>query len=192
VWDGRHPRPGERRQCGPRWGDVLVLQRPLPTSVRREPLVLRGTQAEGVRDRVSRRADLYLPHALIAISELRAWIETFHGLRSGKDKTTTWAEFASTLNEHLGHVHPALSVAREGPRQTYRVERLRDALWFELWNQATEGRRLRRCPECRALFCPGRSNQKYCTHLCANRPTVRRWKRAQKRKTRWSWSTKET
>ena len=51
-----------------------------------------------------------------------------------------------------------------------------------LWDQATEGKRLRRCPECRALFPPRRANQRYCTRLCANRPTVRKWKRAQKRK----------
>ena len=116
------------------------------------------------------------------LSRLGHWIETLHALKSGRETGTTWVEFAGMLNEHLGGVHPSVRLTDHGLGRTFRADRLLDALCFELWDQATEGKRLRRCPECRALFPPRRANQRYCTRLCANRPTVRKWKRAQKRK----------
>ncbi len=115
---------------------------------------------------------------------LRQWIETLHALRRGKERETTWAEFAATLNKHLDGVQPRLSVSERSLQRTFAAKRLLDALCFELWDQATEGKRMRRCPECHALFTPGRANQEYCTRLCANRPTVRKWKLEQRRKKR--------
>jgi hypothetical protein len=125
------------------------------------------------------------------LSRLRQWIETLHALRRGKEKQTTWAGFAALLNEHLGGVHPTVSATDRGLQPTFRAERLLDILCFELWDQATGGRRLRRCPECGALFIPGRANQEYCTRLCANRPTVRKWKLEQKRKKNMAERQKE-
>ena len=118
------------------------------------------------------------------VARLRQWVETLHALKGGREKETTWAEFAKILNEHLGGVHPSVSITDRGVQRTFRAVRLLDVLCFELWDQATEGKRLRRCPECRALFIPRRANQEYCTRLCANRPTVRKWKREQRRKQR--------
>ncbi len=117
------------------------------------------------------------------LNRLTQWIETLHALESGNPPHATWEDFARTLNEHLQAIHPiAIPSARGGLRPGHRAHRLLDILLFELWEQATEGKHHRQCPECRALFIPSRSNQQYCARLCANRPTVRKWKKKDKEK----------
>jgi uncharacterized C2H2 Zn-finger protein len=116
------------------------------------------------------------------LSQLKEWIETVHRLRRGTEKGRTWDDFAATLNPHLQRIHPALGAGANGLERRFRADRLLDVLCFALWDQVTDGAHLRRCPECRALFIPSRANQEYCGHLCANRPTVRRWKKKQKKK----------
>ena len=96
----------------------------------------------------------------------------------------TWHDLAFELSEQLRDVHLGAISGGRALEAVYRPRHLLDALWLELWRQATNMARYRRCPECRALFIPGRANQQYCTRLCANRPTVRAWKRKQQEKQR--------
>jgi hypothetical protein len=127
------------------------------------------------------------------LTQLKEWIEALEALQHGKKRPRrsskslltrpwTWRDLAFELSEHLRDIH--LGAVAERPKlvAVYRPRHLLDALWLELWRQATEMKRSRRCPECRVLFIPGRANQQYCTRLCANRPTVRAWKRKQKDK----------
>jgi len=127
------------------------------------------------------------------LTQLKEWIEGFEALQRGKKRMRrslkrspgrpwTWRTLAFELSEHVREVHLGAVRARRRLLAVYRPRNLFDALWLELWRQATEVKRHRRCPECRALFIPGRANQQYCTRLCANRPTVRAWKRKQKDK----------
>jgi hypothetical protein len=111
------------------------------------------------------------------IQRLSRWLQALEELQKGPGARLTWAGLAEELNPVLGGVHPGLRVTDQGVDPIYRVSRLLDALCLEIWEQATAGMQLRRCPECRALFLPGRSNQRYCGRLCANRPTVRNAKR---------------
>jgi len=94
----------------------------------------------------------------------------------------TWLKLAFALNEQLREIELAAYPEKRGLLPIYRPRNLYRTLWLEVWRQATGMNQFRRCPECRALFTPGRANQQYCTRQCANRPTVRRWKREQKRK----------
>ncbi len=111
---------------------------------------------------------------------LQRWLEAYHELKRGRKTEAAWPTLAEMLRGALAGIQPDCRPMKRGLDPLYRVPRLLDALWLEVWEIATEGKRLRRCPECRALFLPGRANQDYCTHQCANRPTVRRAK--QKRK----------
>src|SRR5437773_319349 len=78
---------------------------------------------------------------------LRQWIEDLHALRRGITSDTTWAKFAATLNEQLVGIHPVMITATAGGLERgFRAKRLLDALLFELWDQATEGQRVRRAP----------------------------------------------
>lgn len=101
---------------------------------------------------------------------------------SQKSRHWTWRDLIFTLNEHLRDIHLAAVRERRTIVPVFRPRTLHGALWLEVWRQITGMNRHRRCPECRVLFIPGRANQQYCTRQCANRPTVRRWKREQKRK----------
>jgi len=103
----------------------------------------------------------------------------------------TWRELAFALNERLREIHVAAYPEKRALLPIYRPRNLYRALWLEVWRQATGMNRFRRCPECRALFVPARTNQQYCTRQCANRPTVRRWKREQKRKRRLAQQKEE-
>jgi hypothetical protein len=117
------------------------------------------------------------------LKQLQQWTEILYALENGEETNTTWAEFAAALNEHLNGIHPFVIATDRRAKRGFRASRLLDALCYALWNQAsTEGNRLRRCPECHALFAPGRANQEYCDRRCANRPTVRKWKHEQRRK----------
>ncbi len=124
------------------------------------------------------------------LRQLQEWIEAWEALQHGRRRKRpsraplrarpwTWWALAFQLSERLREIHLGAVVARRKLVAVYRPRQLLDALSLELWRQATELKRYRRCPECRALFVPGRANQQYCTRLCANRPTVRNWKRKQ-------------
>lgn len=125
------------------------------------------------------------------LTQLNEWIEGLEALQHGRTRIRralkraphhrwTWRALAFELSEHLRAIHLGAVPASRKLVAVYRPRNLFDALWLELWRQATEMKRHRRCPECHALFIPGRANQQYCTRLCANRPTVRNWKRKQK------------
>jgi hypothetical protein len=129
------------------------------------------------------------------LSQLKEWIEALEALQRGRKRmrqspkpslTRPWAwdGLAFVLSEQLRNIHLGAVAASRKLVAVYRPRNLLEALWLELWRQATEMKRYRRCPECRALFVPGRANQQYCTRLCANRPTVRAWKRKQQEKKR--------
>lgn len=117
-------------------------------------------------------------HALRLIRNGAEWL---HNLRRGQAEGS-WEDFAISLNAFLVNVHPAARPTKGGLRPVYRVSRLLDALCLRLWMRATEGHRFRRCPECKALFVPGRRDQRYCARLCTNRANVRQWRRQRKPK----------
>ncbi len=126
------------------------------------------------------------------LARLTGWMEALYALQRRQKTTLTWRALADQLNDALRGAHPAARPAKTGGLEpVFRVERLLDALCVALWEQAADLGHFRRCPECRALFVPGRANQEYCSRLCANRPTVRKWRRAQRRKQQQTRRPKE-
>jgi len=116
------------------------------------------------------------------IRSIQKWMNGFHSLRNGTKTSAHWDDLIPMLNAMLTHIRPAAKRHGRILVPFYFVDRLIDALFLELWQLATDGRRLLRCPECQALFLPGRANQEYCNRLCANRPTVRRAKQRRREK----------
>ena len=110
------------------------------------------------------------------------WLQTLEALQGQKKVDSSYEDLAFLLNGVLGEIHPAVDATKTGLNPLYKVGRLIDAIWLECWETATTGKQLRRCPECGAFFLPGRSNQMYCDHRCAIRPTVRNAKRKKKEK----------
>ncbi len=98
-----------------------------------------------------------------------------------KPRAWTWKDIVFMLNENLREVRLGATRQKSSLVSLYFPNRLLEVLWLEAWKEATGVNRFRRCPECHVLFVPGRANQEYCTHLCANRPTVRRAKLRRKR-----------
>jgi hypothetical protein len=116
--------------------------------------------------------------------DIQAAIRAVHAIKRAGVSRAEREEFAKKWNDRnlWGSVKLEVQAASDGLRAVSRAHTFLDALKVELWLEATEGRRYRPCPECKALFIPGRTNQRYCCHQCANRPTVRKWKKAQRRK----------
>lgn len=110
------------------------------------------------------------------LQKITWWIETYQALQNKMEVDSSFGELASFLNGVLGEIHPGVNPTKKGLNPIYRVSRFIDALWLECWETATSGKKLNRCPDCRALFLPGRANQMYCTRRCAIRPTVRKAK----------------
>lgn len=108
---------------------------------------------------------------------VQKWREAFYALQRGTSSSATWSSLADGLYAHLAEVRLSAQPRDRGLRVCYVAARLIDLIWLEAWDSATQGKRLRRCRECGALFLPSRRNQTHCTHLCANRPAVRKWKR---------------
>ena len=110
------------------------------------------------------------------------WLQMLEALQGQKKVDSSYEDLAFLLNGVLGEIHPAVDATKTGLNPIYKVGKLIDAIWLECWETATTGKQLRRCPECGAFFLPGRSNQMYCDHRCAIRPTVRNAKRKKKEK----------
>jgi hypothetical protein len=117
------------------------------------------------------------------LRELARWMAVIHALQGHKPATETWADIASVFRERLAGVHVQARVTpRSGLVACFRVPRLIDALYLELWNVATGGKRLRRCKRCEDFFVRGREDQVFCTGRCARLWHVKRWKQQQRRK----------
>jgi hypothetical protein len=117
------------------------------------------------------------------LRELARWMAVIHALQGHKPGTETWADVASVFRERLAGVHVQARVTpRSGRVACFRVPRLIDALYLELWNVATGGKRLRRCKRCEDFFVRGREDQVFCTGRCARLWHVKRWKQQQRKK----------
>lgn len=87
-----------------------------------------------------------------------------------------WRAFASSIEEHLRRIHPAMRwEPGRGPVPTWRVRAPIDAIWAAIWDEATTGGKIVRCPGCHTWFSRSRRNQVYCSDACANRARFRRW-----------------
>jgi len=114
------------------------------------------------------------------LRRVRNWLEGYRDLTKGKKTNAAWASLRDVLAgaEMLGSVRHDVRASERGLQACFRLPTLLSAIAVGLWDTAVAGdRRLRRCPECSALFVPSRTNQEFCTRLCANRPTVRAAKR---------------
>src|SRR5207245_2009781 len=94
--------------------------------------------------------------------------------RKLSNHSVTWLGLMRSLNAHfsgmhldiarsLPGIHPGLVPSPQGPRLAWRPSRLLDVLYLQLATWATANRSLRRCPECKSLFAPERTNQRYCS-----------------------------
>jgi hypothetical protein len=118
--------------------------------------------------------------AIAHLRQVRRWLEAFHALQRGArgaPSVATWSSLADGLHAHLSGVHLSARATDRGLVVLYSVTTLIDSIWLEVWNIATEGKRLRRCRECSTLFPPSRLDQVFCTKRCADRPAIRKWKR---------------
>jgi hypothetical protein len=101
-------------------------------------------------------------------------------------KTLTPRMGAASLTERRSSIRFSVLTPPEGGqfRALFPVQSLRQALCLELWGIATGGKNFRRCRGCPILFIRGRADQVYCDRSCADRSTVRNYRRRQKRQAR--------
>jgi hypothetical protein len=121
------------------------------------------------------------------LGRVRKWIEGYAALSKGKAAAASWPTLADFLNsaEMLAEVHHEAVATEHRLEARFRLHTLLSAVAIGLWDMAVAGgRRMRCCPECRALFIPSRADMEYCTRLCANRPTVRRSKKKRRQEER--------
>ncbi len=125
--------------------------------------------------------------------EWLAWLtgllQTVNALKLGQKSGLDWPTLAKQLTRQLANVHFGARPTRHGLVPHFPVPRLLEALVLEVWDMATQGKRLRQCTECRALFIHGREDKEYCSAACAKRRTVREWKRRQRQKRRTTNAT---
>jgi hypothetical protein len=120
------------------------------------------------------------------LRELARWMAVVHDLQARRRRAETWTDVATLFRERLAGVHlQAQHAGRRGLLPSFRVPRLIDSLYLELWDVATSGKRLRRCKRCEDFFIRGRDDQIFCTARCARLWHVKRWKQ-QHRKPRHS------
>jgi hypothetical protein len=120
-------------------------------------------------------------HTGAALRELSSWLATLHALQQGKETTHTWADLIRVFDEHLESVRFSASRGQRGLVPRLPVQRLLDALYLELWDLATGGKRLRRCKRCERFFLRSRADRIFCTGRCARLWHVRAWKRRHRR-----------
>jgi uncharacterized protein DUF6076 len=120
-------------------------------------------------------------HTGEALRELSSWLATLHALQQGTETTHTWADLIAAFDEHLKSVRFSAGLGRRGLVPRLPVQRLLDALYLELWDVATGGKRLRRCKRCERFFLRSRADRIFCTGRCARLWHVRAWKRRHRR-----------
>jgi hypothetical protein len=104
---------------------------------------------------------------------------------SGPERERTyWRAFTLELTKHLDGVQPTL---RWDPDQrrgvpAWTAQRPLDVLYTEIWDWATEGKQIRKCPNCSSYFQSSRKNKLDCTRSCACVASVRRSRRKPRRK----------
>jgi hypothetical protein len=82
-----------------------------------------------------------------------------------------WSAFAAAITEYLRLVHPTMRWSGGHPTAAWRIRRLVDVLWIQLWNLATGGVCVRRCrhQRCRKWFPVDRQGKVYCSLECSHR-----------------------
>ncbi len=120
-------------------------------------------------------------HTGEALRTLSTWMAALHALQQGKETTYTWADVIEVLEEHLQGVRFSARLGSRGLVPHLPVRRLLDALYLELWDLATGGKRLRRCKRCETFFLRTRQDRIFCTGRCARLWHVREWKRRHRR-----------
>lgn len=123
------------------------------------------------------------PAPRMSRSEVRKLLESLEKEKR-QPPMWTWRDLAFRLSENVRTVTLGAYPVRGGLVPLNHPRNLLDLLWLEAWRQATGADKLHQCPECHVVFTPRRMSQKYCAHLCANRPTVRKWKLRQRLKKR--------
>ena len=116
-------------------------------------------------------------HTGEALRELATWIATLHALQRGTGTTRTWADLIEVFEVQLESVRFSAGLGGRGLVPRLPVRRLLDALYLELWDMATGGKRLRRCKKCERFFLRTRGDRIFCTGRCARLWHVREWKR---------------
>jgi hypothetical protein len=115
------------------------------------------------------------------LGELVRWMAAVHALQQRQRVPETWADVAALFRQRLAGVHLQARVTpRSGLVPSFRVPRLIDGLYLELWDVATRGTRLLRCKRCEDFFIRGRDDQIFCTSRCARLWHVKRWKQRQR------------
>lgn len=87
--------------------------------------------------------------------------------------------FSASLTPRLRNIHPTVRWNRDtvmAPAWT--ANRPIHVLWATLWDWATRGGRLRRCPRCQAFFPAERAGKTHCSRECVNRASAARWYRS--------------
>jgi hypothetical protein len=93
--------------------------------------------------------------------------------------------FAGWVTRYLEGVHPTIHWdADAGIIPAWVVRSPIELLWTTLWDWATRGGRLRRCPRCRAYFPAEHASKRFCSHECAGRASAARWYRTKGKKLR--------
>lgn len=89
-----------------------------------------------------------------------------------------WLAFAGSMRWRLRGVQPAFrwthQFARPGPGWT--AARPIHVLWATVWDWATGGASVRRCPHCGGWFLRKRANQRFCSRRCSSNASVARWR----------------
>jgi Family of unknown function (DUF6076) len=97
------------------------------------------------------------------LRELSTWIATLHALQRGKTTPHTWADLIEVFEGRLEDVRFSAGVGPRGLVPRLPVRRLLDALYLELWSEATGGKRLRQCKRCERFFLRTRGDRIFCT-----------------------------
>jgi hypothetical protein len=87
-----------------------------------------------------------------------------------------WQAFGASLDRHLRGIYPAIGWDRDaGAIPAWTASRLIEVLWATVWDWATRGGSLRRCPHCQAFFPAEDPRKQYCSRECVNRASAAKW-----------------
>ena len=119
------------------------------------------------------------------LGDIKELNEGLYTLQHRRASRYSWPQLAWALDGRLGGVKLSVRPAENRLFPLYRIRRLLDGLYLQLWERATEAHQLRRCRECQSLFVPDRRDQRYCKtngqQLCARRASLKRFRRRGKR-----------